>query len=536
MNQQLFMRRISGLSSHYIGRTDLSEMPDKVMMPPDEIEMSDHQYMLYQSERYSESKKEQQTSKKGSNQNSGEVTGSAFRTYSRMVSNFAFPEEISRPKPISSRDFKSFDRFSKIEIKHKDLLDDIEDDKVDPKSLDILPSDDPESDKTSKDEEDQSFQPKGDIVLTKKQRQVTYIKMLDAAYDYLVKHQKDVFSDEGLKKYSPKILKIIEHMTKSPGNQGLIYIYTEYRILEGVRIMGEALIANQGYERIDLSKYKSFDDIRKDGPKKRYGVISSEENENQRKLLMELSKHPENAHGEYLKVIMGTSASSQGINLKGVTQVHIMEPYWNLVRNNQVIGRAIRMRSHNHLPKEEREVFVYSYRMKLTLPQQEDIINKLDNPKEATSTEEYVHRLAVAKDAITSKFLRMNRSAAVDCNLNYLINVTRDHSLVCMDVPEDAGKYMYYPDINQDPSDYEYAKSIKYENFVPAKKMVDGNLYGFKAYQNGQPVLTQITYQGKTFPQVIVMYDYDLLVNNIEVKRKYYILGLNKLIDAIEVE
>ena len=43
----------------------------------------------------------------------------------------------------------------------------------------------------------------------------------------------------------------------------------------------------------------------------------------------------------------------------GDERVHIMEPYWNLVRLNQVIGRAARICSHIKLPLEERNVSVY---------------------------------------------------------------------------------------------------------------------------------------------------------------------------------
>ena len=44
-----------------------------------------------------------------------------------------------------------------------------------------------------------------------------------------------------------------------------------------------------------------------------------------------------------------------------VRQVHILEPFWNEVRINQLIGRAIRQCSHEDLPLEERYVDVYRY-------------------------------------------------------------------------------------------------------------------------------------------------------------------------------
>jgi len=41
--------------------------------------------------------------------------------------------------------------------------------------------------------------------------------------------------------------------------------------------------------------------------------------------------------------------------------VHILEPYWNYVRLDQVLGRAIRMRSHESLEKSQRNVEQYLY-------------------------------------------------------------------------------------------------------------------------------------------------------------------------------
>jgi len=62
---------------------------------------------------------------------------------------------------------------------------------------------------------------------------------------------------------------------------------------------------------------------------------------------------------------MATSAGAEGLDLKNIRQVLIMEPHWNEVKIKQVIGRAIRRDSHKDLPKDERNVdvldFIYFY-------------------------------------------------------------------------------------------------------------------------------------------------------------------------------
>jgi superfamily II DNA or RNA helicase len=63
-----------------------------------------------------------------------------------------------------------------------------------------------------------------------------------------------------------------------------------------------------------------------------------------------------------------TSAGGEGIDLKGVRSIIVMEPPWNDAGLQQVVGRAIRYRSHVHLPPSEREVDVYF--MKSTHPEE----------------------------------------------------------------------------------------------------------------------------------------------------------------------
>ena len=77
-------------------------------------------------------------------------------------------------------------------------------------------------------------------------------------------------------------------------------------------------------------------------------------------------KSSNNNLGEIIKVLMITSAGSEGINLRNTRYVHIMEPYWHPVRTEQVIGRARRICSHQGLPKALQTVEVFVYLMTFT--------------------------------------------------------------------------------------------------------------------------------------------------------------------------
>lgn len=64
--------------------------------------------------------------------------------------------------------------------------------------------------------------------------------------------------------------------------------------------------------------------------------------------------------GKY-DILMLTSAGSESLDLKNTRQIHIMEPHWNESRITQVIGRAIRYKSHYALPNDERNVKIYRW-------------------------------------------------------------------------------------------------------------------------------------------------------------------------------
>ena len=68
---------------------------------------------------------------------------------------------------------------------------------------------------------------------------------------------------------------------------------------------------------------------------------------------------PENKLGELVKVVLITRAASEGVDFKFLRQIHILEPWYNMNRIEQIIGRGVRNSSHCMLPWEERNVEIY---------------------------------------------------------------------------------------------------------------------------------------------------------------------------------
>ncbi len=112
-----------------------------------------------------------------------------------------------------------------------------------------------------------------------------------------------------------------------------------------------------------------------------------------------------NTRGELVKVIIVSEAGSEGLDFKNVRQVHIVDPWYNLSRIDQIVGRAARWCSHQALPLAQRSVEVFLYGS--VLP---------DSDEEAADV--YVYRLAERKAMRVGAVTRVLKQSATDCMLN----------------------------------------------------------------------------------------------------------------------
>ena len=66
-------------------------------------------------------------------------------------------------------------------------------------------------------------------------------------------------------------------------------------------------------------------------------------------------------------ILFISKAGGEGLDLKGVREMILMEPFWNDAAETQAIGRGVRYKSHSHLPPNERNVKIF--RLVLRKPQ-----------------------------------------------------------------------------------------------------------------------------------------------------------------------
>jgi hypothetical protein len=146
---------------------------------------------------------------------------------------------------------------------------------------------------------------------------------------------------------------------------GKILFYSDFRSDAGSEAF-ELMLQCNGYSKLDTKKLPETKALR-------YTFITGSESQEVRRISKlfyndESNNDKKNKFGEYCQIMIISSAGAEGISLTCVRQVHILEPYWNYVRINQVFGRAIRMRSHTGndiknpwLPKDKQNVEQYLY-------------------------------------------------------------------------------------------------------------------------------------------------------------------------------
>ena len=61
---------------------------------------------------------------------------------------------------------------------------------------------------------------------------------------------------------------------------------------------------------------------------------------------------------DQIRALIITEAGGEGVDLVGCEHVYVFDPVWNNAKLQQIIGRAVRLNSHAHLPPDRRVVYV----------------------------------------------------------------------------------------------------------------------------------------------------------------------------------
>jgi chemotaxis protein histidine kinase CheA len=316
---------------------------------------------------------------------------------------------------------------------------------------------------------------------------VEYKEAIKASMQYLKLHSREYLTPEGLKTYSPKFLAMLDNIN-DPEHRGLHLVYSQFRSMEGIGIFCLTLEAN-GYAKFKIKRTGTdgweLNMSEEDMGKPCYALYTGTEDAEEREIIRNIyngmwdyipnniatqlrTKSLNNNLGEIIKILMITSAGSEGINLRNTRYVHIMEPYWHPVRVEQVIGRARRICSHQSLPKELQTVEVFIYIMMFTQAQLDSdfaIELKLkdlskNRPYLPQTSDQKLFEISTIKEQLTSQLLKAVKETSIDCATHS--KASSKEGLACLSFGQpNVNSFSYNPNYTQDENDTVAALNIE---------------------------------------------------------------------------
>jgi len=280
-----------------------------------------------------------------------------------------------------------------------------------------------------------------------------------------------------IEKYSPKIKRVYKNVNKHKGQIGIIYSgFLKYGLLAVAKYL----------------EYKGYQEFNPNNPyvdKKTFAIYSGDVDAEVRASIISTFNRNENIDGKYINLILLSSSGAEGVSTRHCRHVHILEPYWNYERINQISARAIRYNSHSDLPTEDQNVQVYLYlsiftmeylnvqkgKLQEFIKYSRNIGTKLtkeqmemDPPTDIT-----LFKNSIMKKEINDQMLQILASVSIECNrMNERINFDC-YSCVSND------RKLYTPDLDLDmlmPSACSEVKKI-----VANEVIIDGVEYYYTA-------------------------------------------------------
>lgn len=500
LNRRMLSRRMLGLASYF-------RSPSEQLMPRYDpakdfhvelIDMSDYQFGLYEVERAAERKREGR-GRSGGQGGVYKESSSTYRIFSRAFCNFVFPLGIARPKPS--------------DVDQPDSLDETV---VDAAAVAVrLETDPPLAPDAGEEREERAELAEYDV-------------RIGEAMSALEAQSAEYLTAGGLKTYSPKFRRLLENIQAAPNGSHLIY--SQFRTIEGIGVIRLVLLAN-GFSEFKVALKDGvwqLDMTPAERAKPMFVLYTGTEGVDEKEvarnafngmwdklptpLAAELAAiSPNNNFGQILRVFMITAAGAEGITLKNVRHVHLIEPYWHPVRTEQVVGRAMRLCSHEALPKKDRTVDVSMYLMTFTAKQRIEATKEMLqsdksrlNPTQIVSSDEALYEISNIKAKVNKELLTAIKEAAIDCAIYAGQGQARGENLQCVAFPgTDPKRLSYTADIADEDTAQTEASNVRDVKWSATEVTIRGKKYAlregatkgrgqlydlasFLAYQRGQ--------------------------------------------------
>ena len=242
------------------------------------------------------------------------------------------------------------------------------------------------------------------------------------------KNTNHFFDHDRLNEYSGKLFQIQTVMKEFEGI-GIVYVK---QIKEGICPVAIALEA-MGYKLVDKYNHRTniCSNYNKKDNGKNYTVLNPSLNINIQEMIS-IINDKSNDDGNRIKIVIITDALSEGVDFKNIRQMHIVNPWWNLSQIEQIIGRAVRFRSHKDVAFEQRNVEIFMHTAILS------------NNEE--SIDYHMYSESEQKAIKIGKLTRLLKEMAIDCTYNSM-QTQSNESLNGLTIHQTTsrGKQIEYP-------------------------------------------------------------------------------------------
>lgn len=301
-----------------------------------------------------------------------------------------------------------------------------------------------------------------------------------------IDESEPIFHKDNIGKYSCKMRSILNCILES---KGIILVYSH--VLDGGLVPLALALEELGFSRakrdnlwksrnqtepLNALTMKHDKGKNKDFKQAKYAMISGDvdysPNNNEE---LSLLNDENNLNGELCKVVLISQAGSEGLDFKNLRQVHIMEPWYNLNRIEQIVGRAIRNCSHKLLPLKERNCQIYLHSTVL--------------PSDTECADMMIYRYAEQKSMKIGNVQKILKSISVDCLLNYdQINFSKLEQIIPITLAN--GKKIDY-DIKDKPysSICDYMPSC---DFKCVNKIENGNEFNTTTFSYDHIIVAKV--------------------------------------------
>ena len=209
---------------------------------------------------------------------------------------------------------------------------------------------------------------------------------------------------ETLPNHAAKFATVIQSINSGTG---IALVYSNF-VTMGVRLFAMAL-EEHGYLPANRDGYLANPAYT--GPTKgKYILLTSDATETEISAMVSKVKDKDNRDGSQIRVIVAGPIASEGVDFRYVRQLHVLDPWWNMSRIEQVIGRGLRTCSHQLLPRfEDQNCTVYLHVM------------RTGDKKECF--DEYTYRTKVEPKAMKiARVRKVLAESAMDCPLQNTVN------------------------------------------------------------------------------------------------------------------